>query len=72
MRVSLCGIYPRYTFWARALRRVAARDDVPVSAVVKKLLEDALVAEGEIEITPTPRPRKRIARIETGAVDRSS
>ena len=66
MRVSLCGIYPRYTFWARALRRVAARDDVPVSAVVKKLLEDALVAEGEIEITPTPRPRKRIARIDTG------
>jgi len=30
---------------ARALRRVAARDDVPVSAGVKKLLEDPLVAE---------------------------
>ena len=38
---ALCAASPRVT-------------TVPVSAVVKKLLEDALVAEGEIEITPTP------------------
>jgi hypothetical protein len=55
---------------ARALRRVAARDGVPVSVTIKRLLTDALIAEGEIEVTPTPRPRaKRIARIDTGAVD---
>jgi hypothetical protein len=54
---------------ARALRRVAARDGVTVSALVKRLLTDALVAADEIQITPTLRPRKRIARIDTGVVD---
>jgi hypothetical protein len=53
---------------ARALRRVAARDGVPVAALIKRLLTDALVAAEEIAITPPPRPRgKRIARIDTGS-----
>jgi hypothetical protein len=36
---------------ARALRRVAARDGVPVSVTIKRQLTDALIAEGEIEVT---------------------
>jgi hypothetical protein len=49
---------------ARALRRVASRDGVPVAAVVKRLLTDALVAEGEIEITyaPAEKPPHRADR----------
>jgi hypothetical protein len=57
---------------ARALRRVAARDGVTVAAVVKRLLEDALVAEGEIELTPRPignDPVKVFSRIDSGVID---
>jgi hypothetical protein len=53
---------------ARALRRVAERDGVSVAVVVKRLLTDALVAEGEL-----PRPTGNdpvFSRINTGVVDR--
>lgn len=54
----------------RALRRVAEREGVSVAVVVKRLLTDGLVAEGEIKLTPTPRPRgKRTACIDTGVID---
>jgi hypothetical protein len=34
---------------ARAIRCIAEREGIPVAAFVKRLLQDALAAEGEIE-----------------------
>jgi hypothetical protein len=54
---------------ARAIRRVAQRDGIPVATVVKRLLQDALAAEGEM---PGPRgndPVPIFTRIDTGALD---
>jgi hypothetical protein len=51
---------------ARAIRRVAQRDGIPVATVVKRLLQDALAAEGEM---PGPRgndPVLIFTRIDTG------
>jgi hypothetical protein len=56
---------------ARAIRCIAEREGIPVAAFVKRLLQDALAAEGEIELTtrPRPKPKSVFSRIVTGVVD---
>ena len=57
---------------ARAIHRIAERDGISVAAVVKRLLQDALAAEGELELTPRPignDPVKVFGRIDTGIID---
>jgi hypothetical protein len=54
---------------ARAIRCIAEREGIPVAAFVKRLLQDALAAEGEIELTTRPRPKSVFSRIVTGVVD---
>jgi hypothetical protein len=55
----------------RAIHRIAQRDGIPVATVVKRLLQDALAAEGELELMPRPKPKpKRVfERITTIADD---
>jgi len=42
---------------------------IPVATVVKRLLQDALAAEGELELTPRPKPKRVFERITTIADD---
>jgi hypothetical protein len=54
---------------ARAIHRIAQRDGISVATVVKRLLQDALAAEGELELTPRPKPKRVFERITTIADD---
>jgi hypothetical protein len=57
---------------ARAIRRVAEREGISPAAVIKRMLWAALVAEGELELTPRPignDPVKVFGRIDTGIID---
>jgi hypothetical protein len=53
----------------RAIHRIAQRDGIPVATVVKRLLQDALAAEGELELMPRPKPKRVFERITTIADD---
>ena len=54
---------------ARAIHRIAQRDGISVATVVKRLSQDALAAEGELALTPKPKPKRVFERITTIADD---
>jgi hypothetical protein len=57
---------------ARAVRAIADREGISAAAVIKRMLRQGLIAEGELELTPRPignDPVKVFSRIDTGVVD---
>jgi hypothetical protein len=54
---------------ARAVRRIAEREGIPAAAVIKRMLRQALIAEGELPRPAGNDPVPIFTRIDTGAVD---
>jgi hypothetical protein len=55
---------------ARAIRAIAEREGVSPAVVIKRLLTDGLVAEGELPRPAGNDPVPVFTRINTGVVDR--
>jgi hypothetical protein len=54
---------------ARAIRRIAERERIPAAAVIKRMLRQALIAEGELPRPSGNDPVPIFTRIDTGALD---
>jgi hypothetical protein len=60
------------TVMARAIRAIAEQEGTSAAAAIKRMLQNALAAEGEIELTPRPignNPVRVFQRIDTGHID---
>ena len=55
--------------WARAIRCIAEREEISAAAVIKRMLRQALIAEGELPRPSGNDPVPIFTRIDTGAVD---